>query len=344
MRHVASVLLLAAFLSSTCRARAAATKITLAVTKCEASLVLPERLFEYARAEMAPHEIALDEGQPIVQGFVAQVRLCHGSPNTVLISISAGGTAIAERVVEIADVIGDMRARTLAVALAELFAATSPNARATSSGQQTQLRAPASSSATPAPVASNASDQRPAAPLPSASEKPAERERERDTSIEAGAVLRLFFQPQSTLLGPFLALQKQRVFGEFSLMTANKVVSSGTVSVYDACFAVAYALLASRMELWSLRARAEAGLVWAVGDASRPGVAQTHRSAFQGAGALEFASAVPLERGFALDVRAQTGFARGTTATADGQSVLSTAGFFAGFGLGLSLDVTRGSK
>jgi len=319
---------------------AAETKIILSITRCEAAQVQPERLFEYARAELAPRELVLDVGEPIVQAWVGEVRLCHGSPNMALIAFGSAGRRVAERVLDLSDVTGDMRARTLAVALAELFASTTPNARAAGSADEAPPQPPAVATETaPAlPPTNPVVVQLPPPQLGQPALHQTRNELSTSNRLSAGAALRQYFSPLTTLVGPWLSVADNRWAFEGLFLTSSKSVENGTVSLYNANIALAYALLSGGQSLtWAARLRGELGMVWANGNPVSPAVVEHRRSRGQGAGAAELVLVNPISRSLGIETRLTTGFATGITATANGATVASTDGVFVGLQLGLFL-------
>ena len=308
-------------------ARAAESKITLYITGCEAAQIASDRLFEFARAEMAPRELVIATGEPVVDtAWVGEVRLCHGSPNLALITIGTPGHPIAERVLDLSDVVGEMRARTLAVALAEMFASTTPNAWAA-----------ASASTAPPPVAAP-----PASPiLAPRQEAPIAPPPYRYTPIplnrlSAGAALREYFQPATTLVGPWLSATGNRWLGEISFLTSSKSAPNGTVTLNNVNLALGYEVLSyGRSPTFAVRARGELGMVWASGTPTSNAIKSHSQSRAQGAGALEMLLMSPISRDLGIEAKLSSGFSSGITATSDGKSVSSTDGVFVGLQLGL---------
>lgn len=312
--------------------RAADTKITLYITGCEAAQIASDRLFEFARAEMAPRELVIATGEPVVDtAWVGEVRLCHGSPNLALITIGTPGHPIAERVLDLSDVVGEMRARTLAVALAEMFASTTPNAWAA-----------ASASAAPPPVQTVPAPA-PASPIVAPRQDVPIATPPRDTPsalnrLSAGAALREYFQPATTLVGPWLSVTGNRWLGEISLLTSSKNApnGTGTVTLNNANLALGYEVLSyGRSPTFAVRARGELGMVWASGSPTSNSVRSHSQSKAQGASALEMLLVSPIGRDLGIEAKLSSGFSSGITATSDGKSVSSTDGVFVGAQLGL---------
>lgn len=324
-------------------ARADATKINLSILGCEASGVSADRLFELARTELAPRLLAVGEGSSTAGELNATVHLCQGSPHHALLALGSAGQPWAERFVDLSDVVGDMRARTLAVALAE-FVASAPTIPATT-GAKTGNSAPATTdkgSKGPPQISPQNIDV-----LPSLSPQDSATATTSDpagsalsTRLSAGLALRHFFTPQTNLLGPWLSITGNHWMGELLFLASNSEQIQGTVSLYDANLAGAYEFVTwGKLPQVALRLRGELGWVWAKGSPKDPNTVQgSSKSASQSALLLELLLKSSVSRKIGIETRLTCGLANGLTAEADKQTVATTNGFVVGGALGLFYD------
>ena len=297
MRHVDPIAAVAAGLALTLphAASAATTNIALSISGCEAAAVQADRLFDLARTELAPRSVTPSDVWQHDEALRLSVRLCQGSANGVIIELQNAGGAIALRQLDLSDVVGDLRARTLAVALAELLASasveanlghrntnTDPALKAVPAGtaQRTQsvetpvAHAPPVSEQTPplapetAPVAAAPS----LASTPPAEPPPSANMGANSLRATAGVALREFFAPNTTLIGPWLAMAIWRIAGEAQFLTSKQNadlgnVTLGTVTLYDANLAAAYRIVSFGSPIaTSANLRAEVGRTWAQGN------------------------------------------------------------------------------
>jgi hypothetical protein len=233
---------------------------------------------------------------------------------------------VAERGVDLSDVTGDSRARTLAVAVAELVAA-----------REAPPEALPAASAVPAPPAPSL--DAPSAP-PTAG-PPVMPRPDTHTLIGAGAAVRGHFNPATLLVGPWLAVGTGRVYGEALVLTSTHQVSIGTVATSSAVGAAGLEVLSlARRPAFGLRLRAELGVSWATGEPAQETVRRTPRTALQAAAASECSLRPHLFGDLWGELRAVAGVARGLVPAATGKAVASTDGFFAGVTLGLYYGVS----
>lgn len=319
-----AVVLSSAWLGYTGVARAAVPpNISLSLTGCEEAKVASDRLFELLRTEVAPSTLAV-AGSSSFSAISATIELCHGSADLVWMALASNGQGSVERIVDLSDVVGELRARTLAVAFAEVL---------------TTLPAPV------APVSANEIPQDPAngnkgfrwalaRPLPEVSRKsvlahPPSR-------LGAGLALREFASPGTTSVGPWLSVGLESWQVEVLFLEASRQVSAGTVNLRELSAAGVYAPLQSGTAFRIVFGlRGEVGLSWASGT---PG---TNRSAIgtserrvRTAVLAEPRFEVPISPAFLIQARLAVGVAYGPTATANREPALTSGGIFAGTTLG----------
>ena len=94
---------------------AATTNIVLSISGCEAAAVPADRSFDLARAELTPHTVIPGDAARDVQAPHLYVRLCEASANGVRPEWQNFGAATIARQLDLSDVVGDLRARTLSL-------------------------------------------------------------------------------------------------------------------------------------------------------------------------------------------------------------------------------------
>jgi hypothetical protein len=326
-------------------ARADASKINLSILGCDASGVSADRLFELARTELAPRLLAVSDGSPKADELNATVHLCLGSTHHALLVLGIEGQRSSERLVDLSDVVGDLRTRTLAVALAEFVASapasptmTGANAGNTSPPAATQdSKGPGRTVPQNIDVVPSLSNQESATTASSRRAGSAH-----STRLSAGLALREFFAPQTRMFGPWISMTGNRWTGELIFLASNTTSDQpqGTVSLYDANLAGAYEFvtLGERPQV-GLRLRGELGWVWASGrPKDQNSVQGLSSSAPQYALLLELLLKGAISRKLGIETRLTCGAAGGLTAQADKQAVATTNGFLVGGTLGLFYD------
>jgi hypothetical protein len=326
-----------AMVASSRLASAGTDQVGLVIDQCPEASVPSSRLRELAGAELAPRTLLPEDAVPGGDELWVRIRLCDGSPDQAVLIVEVNGHTVAERHVDLSDVVDDSRLRTLAVALAEIIASVtaaqtdvaaappSPAAGADAHPAQTDVAA-----APPSPAARTVSGPR----APRRAAPPVESRR--PVLVGAGIAVRGHRSPATWFVGPWLSVGSGRVQGELLVLTTRRELEAGTVRLSSAVAAAGLDLLSVGRTRWlALRARAEIGVAWASG--SPAGASATGRVSFapQGAGLLEAALQAPLTDAVLLEVRAASGVASGLVAEADGASVASTAGWFAGGALGV---------
>lgn len=322
-----------------CRAaRAAETTLALAVAECEASDVSAERLRELTRAEVAAADfVVIDASLPsAVRGAI---QLCHGSPELVTMSVGTASQPTVERTVDLSDVVGELRARTVAVAFAELLTMLSrgPAEAAPPPGPKSS---PPESATTPALARPAASRARP----PEAGNERAFRASPRAATasalvrVEAGLGLRVFARPITVFAGPWLSLGLARFRAEGFYLQASDRVTLGTAYLRTVGVAAAWSpwQAGTRLRV-SLHCRGELGMTWATGSPAGSWALGATRNHGQAALAAESHVDVPWSSTLAFQARFTAGAAFGPTATAERVAVVRSGGPFAGAALGISL-------
>ena len=298
-----------AAVSLSAAARADDTKINLSITGCEAAGVFADRLFALAQTELMPHRLAVADGSPRPGELQLVVQLCQGSPETALLALSRAGQQRVSRLVDLSDVVGELRTRTLAVLLAEfvnspssglgLPSATAGGLAAAAAFDQISS-SPPQISAQNVDVATTRSRQTTARATSPETQLTAHA-----AELGAGLMLREFFTPRTSLLGPWLSIAGNRWLGEVQLLTSSSDQPRGTVVIYDSNLAAAFALVTwgERAQL-ALRLRGELGWVWAKGIATSASMARgSTQSAPQSALLFEVLARGTINRRIGIETR-----------------------------------------
>ncbi len=342
-------------------ASAATANIILSISGCEAAAVQADRLFALVRTELAPRSVMPTDGAHDDQAPHLFVRLCQGSANGVVIALQSAGAEIALRQLDLSDVVGDLRARTLAVALAELVASapveanpvrragnavpeySGPLNNAAPNAQTNQTRAMAAPPmSAPGPQTATATPARPPAPLSRTEPASSATRRPDPLHVAAGAALREFFNPNSLLIGPWLSVAAWRLTGEAQFLTTKQNATLdnatlGSVTLYDANLAAAFRVISFGSTIAaSANVRGEAGITWAKGNTHDASKADEKFGWVTQLGvALDVAFETSIQRHWGLELHVQGGGARGVMAQALGSTEATTRGVFVGAGLGL---------
>jgi hypothetical protein len=323
-------------------ARAAPKEVAVAIEGCGEAEVPTARLFELLRTEVSP--ATLIQGNASSNALVAgTIELCQGSPHLVRILLSDGLQPPLERVVDLSDVAGELRARTLAVAFGELLNMLSART------------APATAPVTPAAefpldddhvgrglsAAGQAARPRIGSTPPAAAKSVLDSPTSNANAwrIGAGVSLRQYLQPSTTLAGPWLSIERERWRAEASWLQASSRVPAGTVSLHNLNLAAAWTPWQTGRRLRvSLSVRCEVGITWAVGSPSAnvDAVGRTRRKE-QLAMLVEPRVEAALSRAMLLEARLAAGAARGLTATANQVPRATSDGPLIGAALGLAI-------
>jgi hypothetical protein len=286
--------------------------VGVSVTECPASAVDKDRLLDLVRTELAPRVVS--EGDTAAE--VVEISLCSGSSEVALVVLRAQGRNLAVRTVDLSDVAGDSRARTLAMAVAELITtgAPPPNVERAAPVMPPPDRAPPPETPLARPPVALSSSAMPG----------------------FGAALRAHFTPLTWLVGPWLGLSVGRVHGEALFLTTTNRPSLGKVTTSSAVGAAAVELLSlERQPSLGLRLRAELGVSWATGEPASTLVDEHPKTVLQAAGAAEGCSRLRLVGDLVGEVRLLAGLAHGLVASAGGEALASTDGPFVGLTLGI---------
>ena len=315
-------------------ARAAvAPNVLLSVTGCSEAQVPADRLFELVRTEVSPFNLAV-AGASIPGHFFGTIALCYGSSDRVWMALR-GAEGNVQRVVELSDVAGELRIRTLAVTFAEMLTALQSRVAPAASPANATPSAPVDSmrETRVAPADTETQDSANVAYGPAAKERASRSSR---LGIAAGGTLRQFASPRTLLAGPWLAIAWGSWEGEALYLRASRQVAAGSVQLRELNLAAAYVPVelgdALRVRL---ALRGEIGMNWASGspDANRHAVGTAeHRVdvALLAEPRLELA----LSSMFVVQARLAAGVAYGPTARANGAPALTSGGVFAGAALG----------
>jgi hypothetical protein len=330
--------------SSTGLARADDTKIALRISGCEAANIKADRLFELVRTELAPRLLRVGDIGAEARELLADVHLCAGTLNGASITIQRSGLSVAQRMLDLSDVVGDLRARTIAVALAEMVSALPPeppNSNA-NSVESEALIPEAKPAIAPTPAANFSAN-----PAPTFSDRVLDSSREqssRTLRLGAGAAFRQFFGPSTSLLGPWMSISGHRFLLEALFLTSNSQLKTGSVVLYNLDAAAAYEVVAwGRLPKFTARLKGELGVTWAKGKPTNPSsVSGKTESGTQVAALLELLVDNPMSRRLGIEAGLLGGVAAvGLQATADGSKAANTSGVFFGATLGVTFDLSE---
>jgi hypothetical protein len=290
--------------------------VVLSVAQCAEASVPSEQLLELARAEMAPRSVRPAGGDPGTHEVVAHIVLCDGSPDRA--RLVAEGHRRVERTMDLSDVVGDARARTLAVALAEMVA---------SAAEEKPDVGPSIAAADREPIEPKRAGTYRAAPAP-----PVERTRpSTETLVGAGLAVREHVLPSTLLLGPSISIGGDSLLGDLLVVTASHQAPRGTVTLSTALAGMALTVLARRgAPTLALRIRAELGVAWASGTPASGGAQGKTAVAPQGDVQAEFALRARVTGKTLLELRFSGGYASGLVAESDGIAVASSQGAMLG--------------
>jgi hypothetical protein len=319
-------------------ARAGDKTLALSLAGCDDAHAPIDRLLELIRSELvaADFVIIAASAPSAVRGAI---RLCHGSPELVWMSVAVASQPPVERTVDLGDVEGELRARTVAVAFAELLTTLPPGpARSISaSGSTPKASEPATAPSLAQPAADGA--------------RPQETDRERSSQVSAEAAgpaaslaigaglgLRVFARPTTVFGGPWLSFGWARLQAEVSYLQASNRVPLGTAHMR----ALGAAAVWSPWHLGvsprvSLHCRGELGMTWATGSPTGDRAIGATRHHEQAALAVESRVDVRGSSTLALQARLTAGLAYGPTATADGVAAARASGPFVGAALGVNV-------
>jgi hypothetical protein len=323
-----------AWLGHGAAARAAVTSnVLLSVTGCTDAQVPADRLFDLVRTEVSPFNLAV-AGASFSGDCSGLIALCYGSPDRVWMALS-GAQGNVERVVELSDVAGELRIRTLAVTFAEMLTTLQSRVLPAASPANAMPSAPANPISEPhlAHVRTDIQAQRNVAQRPAAKERASRSSR---MSIGAGGTLRQFATPNTLLAGPWLAIAWGSWEAEALYLQASRQVAAGSVQLQELNLAAVYVpLQLGEVPRILLGIRGEIGMNWASGspDTHRNAVGTTERrldAALLAEPRLELA----LSTTIVVQARLAAGVAYGPTARANGAPALTSGGAFAGASLG----------
>lgn len=317
-------------------AQGAETKVSLAITRCDAARVSSERLFELSSSEVSAEGITLGS-EPAESAARGTIELCRGSPERVRIILAMDEGRIREREVDLSDVEGELRARTIAVAFAEML-----RTWRTSRAERAAPAATASTSSAPSPT--------PRATRPSVAQAlsaPLTRLRKLEQhdphrssprlELGSGLSLREFSQPTTVLAGPWLSFGAAAWSAEALYLRAHAHTPLGAVHLDSLAIAVSWTpwQFGDRLRI-SVALRGELGLTWAVGSpsANARAVGATQQQE-QAALMSEWRFALPLSDTASLQTRLGVGVAHGPTATASRVAVATSSGGFMAAALGI---------
>jgi hypothetical protein len=266
------------------------------------------------------------------------IEFCHGSPQLARVALSVGSKTSLERVVDLSDVRGELRVRTLAVVFGEMLgrlpALAETNASSDAQTSAGSARPGTEDLAALPPEAKGADDATEQGPSTSGERASTSRWR-----VGSGISLRSYTQPQTTFVGPWLSLEFGVWQTEALFLTTSEDVTTGTVRVHDVVAALGWAPLRFGTAVRAiLGVRAELGMSWAVGS---PGANSHARGDTQRRARVALLAEpridVPLSSAISAEARLSAGIAQGPTATADHRPVATSGGPFVGTSLGLQL-------
>ncbi len=195
-------------------ARADDTKIALRISGCEAANIKADRLFELMRTELFPRQLMASEIGSQAPELLADVRLCVGTANDASITIQRSGQGVAQRTLDLSDVVGDLRTRTLAVALAEMVTSLRAGpSNSTANSVESRTLIPDSELATASTTHANLKPGT-AAPFGTQGSGAGHEPSSQALQLGAGVALRQYFAPITSLLGPWISISARRFSAE----------------------------------------------------------------------------------------------------------------------------------
>ncbi len=321
------------------RAFAEASRLHLRVVECEAAEVSPRRLVELIRTEISPRTLELLESTAVPLDLTCEVHLCDPAPDSASISLYRGGMAVTQRTIDLSDVNGDSRPRTLAVVLAEMLVAAS---------NPLDISAPLAVAPQPntPSVRNDLQATAPRAPISSVrltlgsvkvgSETPGLQYRRARWRAGAGLLLRAYGRSGALMHGSWAAITCRKVTGELVIGIASSQEPTGNANLSYAALATTFDLFeVSTLPTFIPRIRVESGVSWASG-VPNGGLAVAHQAAALTTAAIaELALSMLLYRSSSIQFKVLGGYSGGLTATADGNPAVSTSGWLAGAAMGI---------
>ena len=315
------------------------TSISISITACEEAEIAQDRLLELLRTEVAPAALVVagSTSPSVIQGTI---ELCHGSPEFAWIVLRDESRRTLERTVNLSDVAGELRLRTLAVTFGEMVlilktTAEQPLPANPRLGSILDARAPPGEEQRSSPIRA-APDRRSATQTDSRSNAAAGAASPR---IGAGVMLREFARPATTLTGPWLSFGSDLWQAEALFLATSNQVPTGTVSLYNLNAAASFIPLQfGTNPRVQLGLRGEIGIAFATGapSANSQALGTTQRQE-QAVLLAEPRFEVHLSSAFSLQARIAIGIASGPTATANHVSVATCGGAFVGTALGVNV-------
>jgi hypothetical protein len=302
--------------------------LRLQVRDCKAAQVSVLRLVELLNTEIAPRSVEWVDDVASEPNRI-QVILCHFTPNEALLSVFRNGDAISERQVDLSDVEGESRMRTLATILAETLAAAEQKPK-----QVEEAKTNAAAVEPPAQPRSGS------VRVISGSVQPATSPAmTRSWHSGAALLMREYSRAGSPFFGTEIRLGYGRFEAELSLGRSHVTANAGDITH-------SFTVLATTFELARFfrapelvpRLRFETGLAWAQSSSRDVDTVSNTRVAPLSAAMLELVLRQHVVSQTSVELKALGGYSGGLTATENGAPRSSTSGWIGSLGLGLGFD------
>ena len=309
---------------------APAQPLKLYVETCESARVPISRLVEVLSTELAPLSVEW-VADATLEPTRCEVLLCNGSPNGAMLRVFHDGLAVSQRQLDLSDVGGDSRVRTLAAIVAETLNATEQNRAVVETSRPS---VPAGERWSAPPVGSVQLGSGTVQPEVTANPR-------NDVAWHSGATLSLreYSRPGSPFFGTEVHLGLRRFQAALSLGRSQVTAREGDITH-------SFAVVATSIELTRFfrtpvlipRVRFETGVAWAQSHANDVATISSTHAAALSAAMLEVVLRQRLVARTAMHLICLGGYSGGFTATENGVPRSSTSGWFASLGLGVDFD------
>ena len=315
---------------SAAAAEAAEPPLRLHVQECAAAGVPAARLVEILSTELAPRSIELVD-DATTEPSRCEVILCYTLPDAALLRLFRGGVEIAERQLDLSDVQGESRIRTLAAILAETLSAHEQQPVASAKTEPFRVVGELA----PPPVGSvhlvSGTIQRTDALNTGVS---------RAWHSGATLLVREYSRAGAPFLGTEVHLGYRRFVAELAMGRAHVTTLTGDITQ-------SFVVMATTLEVTRFfrgpelipRLRFETGATWAESHASEAATVATTHAGVTSAAMLELGLYQHIVARTSMVLKVLAGYSGGFTATENGVARSSTSGWTVSFGLGANFDL-----
>lgn len=303
-----------------------APAVRVRIVECETAQIPVSRFLDMLKTELAPRtvELVYDATSEPTRW---DVQLCQDGASVALLQVFRDGRAVSQRQVDLSDVDGDNRVRTLAAVVAETASASTEVAL---QAEKPRALPPAAHRSIPAPTAEAPTVSGTVQLVPRSSVR-------KEMGWYSGAALfvREYSRPGSPFFGTNLHIGYSRVAAGLSLAWARTTAQTGEITH-------SFAVLSTTVDLARFfdgpqlipRLHAESGVAWAVSRSSQALTTTKTRAAILSAAHLELALRQRIAAQAAFELRCAGGYSGGLTASENGIPRSSTSGWVASATLG----------